>query len=97
MSNTENIRLPIVQYGKNNVRSHVLNGCFRLDQNYSCIIIYIIAPTGKMKWFEICSAYFPSSQVYEGLLLKSRWAITELYNSENKLFFGVMMMISVFY
>jgi hypothetical protein len=22
------IRLPVVQYGKNNVRSHVLNGCF---------------------------------------------------------------------
>jgi hypothetical protein len=27
-SNTEKIRLPFVQYGKNNVRSHVLNGCF---------------------------------------------------------------------
>jgi hypothetical protein len=27
-SNTEKIRLPVVQYGKNNVRSHVLNGCF---------------------------------------------------------------------
>ena len=41
-----------VQYGKNtasgctirknNVRSDVLNGCFWLDENYSCIIIYII-------------------------------------------------------
>ena len=27
-SNTEKIRLPVVQYGENNVRSHVLNGCF---------------------------------------------------------------------
>jgi hypothetical protein len=27
-SNTEKIRLPVVQYRKNNVRSHVLNGCF---------------------------------------------------------------------
>ena len=27
-SNTEKIRLPVVQYGKNNVRPHVLNGCF---------------------------------------------------------------------
>ena len=34
----ENIRLPVVQYGKNNVRSHVLNGCFWLDWNYGCII-----------------------------------------------------------
>ena len=22
------MRLPVVQYGKNNVRSHILNGCF---------------------------------------------------------------------
>jgi hypothetical protein len=29
--NTEKIRLPVVQYGKNNVRSHVLNGWLRLD------------------------------------------------------------------
>jgi hypothetical protein len=28
MSNTEKIWLPVVQYGKNNVRSHVLNECF---------------------------------------------------------------------
>jgi hypothetical protein len=27
---------------KNNVRSHVLNGCFWLDENYSCIIIITI-------------------------------------------------------
>ena len=49
MYNTKKIRTyRDVQYGKNaasgctirknNVRSHVLNGCFWLDENYSCII-----------------------------------------------------------
>jgi hypothetical protein len=73
MYNTKKIRMyRDVQYGKNtasgctirknNVRSHVLNGCFWLDENYSCIIIVIIILRVSFCsdiWYCNILAYYP--------------------------------------
>ena len=52
---------------KNNVRSHVLNGCFWLDENYSCIISHNISkPVNKLNQSNTNTSLFQTIKLSKG-------------------------------